>query len=224
MNYIRDYINQDSIGVICRGPSVEHIDKCIDKFDHCFCVSQCRQLLHLLRDEIKCKSIVQFVAQDMKIDMSNYPTDPKVDEIIVGSTYNNLIRNEQLDQFEDFCNSHHVKVNTISSEYTKHYNDRQKRLPAWYASVGSYALNYALWLAKKEVHIIGMDFYYGPQRYYCNEGQEFTNSDPRPFDEHMLHNIAEICVFNPEKTIYLYTIYPNIQSHQNLKVIQVNAK
>jgi hypothetical protein len=217
-----DFHNADSIGVICRGPSVYRLDLCYKKFDHCYLSGEFNNTLYRIKNHLEDKKIVMCIMQQ-----SRYRTlKQNCDKFNIK---NLQVRYQNGTKYHKKCILEFPNLRVVG--FTKeHYNivaDINKNNGESNHSIfstGMSAIISALYFNPKDIHIIGVDFYdRSVKPYFVREDRDIP-STKRIIDSinglrpGMLKSISNICDLFPHINLHLYTTYRGIRSRKNLYV------
>jgi len=217
-----DFYNADSIGVICRGPSVHRLDLCYKKFNHCYLSGEFNNSLCKIEDYLKNKKVVLCIMQQ-----SRYRTSEQnckkfgIKNLQVRCQEGTDEHRDNIVKFPDL---------RVSGFTKRHYeivailNDGKSSDNRSIFSSGLSAIISALYFNPKDIHVIGMDFYDKTVKpYFVKEKMDIShvgqiNISIKGLRAGMLESINSICDLFPDTNLYLYTTYRGVRSKNNLKV------
>ena len=215
-----DFFSAESIGVISRGPSVYRIDKCCDRFSHCFLSGEFNHSLRRLKPYLRGKDMVLCVMQQ-----NRYMTPESVCREF---NINNLqVRFQNGSREHKECQEKYPYVKVVGFS-KKHYDitgkiGEENKI----FSTGMSPLISALYFSPKEIHIIGIDFYNkNVKPYFVREDHDIAHigqieKSIKGFRAKMLEGIDKICDNFREIDFYLYTTYRMVRPKRNLHIIYV---
>lgn len=224
-----NFFRADSIGVIARGPSIRHLDICVDKFDKCFLAGEFNKNLEQWGEKVKGKDIVLSIVQ------SNRYCTP----IEICRKYN--IKNMQVN-FHRGSSKHKViqmsypDLNVVgytsdqSSELKqifRKWEDEDNMEKYFVNSTGIAGVFHASYFRPKEVHIIGVDFYNTLYpKYLIGEPHDIPSDtvekSANNLQEGMVEDFHKIAYFYSNIRFYIYTTFRGISSLKNISVIYVD--
>ena len=208
-----DFFKADSIGVIARGPSLNRLDLCYNKFNHCFLAGEFNNSLNIIDKYLLGKSIVLFTMRERR-----YRTSIKnckrlnIKNIQVKFEQGSDDYRDCVKRFSDLkvsgCNKKHSK---IAGKINKEYG---------ILSTGIAGIFYSLYFNPVNIYIIGIDFYNENRDLYFIR-EEHDKKTPKNIRGIMVKNLNGIVRNFPETNFHLYTTYEDIKSYGNLDVIYV---
>ena len=220
-----DFYKADSIGIICRGPSVYRLDLCYRKFQHCYLSGEFNHTLHRIERYLDGKDIVLCTMQQFRYRTSEENC----------KKFN--IRNMQV-RFQEGTKSHRECIERFPDLKVVGYNKKHYEMIAninksgtgidrSIFTTGMAGIISALYFNPKDLYIIGLDFYNRAVKpYFVREDMDIPHSEQisgsvKGFRQEMLEGIGRICDLFPETNLYLYTTYRGIRSKKNLHVMSV---
>ncbi len=218
-----DFHSVDSIGVICRGPSVYRFDLCCEKFNHCYLSGEFNHTLYKIEDYLMGKDIILCVMQQFRYRTSEQNCKKfNINNLQVQAQEGTNAHKRCIDKFPDLKVSGYVKkhyeIIADINEMNGYSEDRN------IYSTGISGIISALYFSPKDIYVIGMDFYNKRVKpYFIKEDMDVfhvgrINKSIKGLREGMLKSIRSICDLFPDINVHLYTTYEGIRSRNNLNV------
>ena len=202
----------ESIGILCRGQSLERLPKVVGEFDKCFIVNDWRVESLIFEDFIKNKNIKHFMNADRRSYLGRKLYRMLgITEGVIGWTK----LHEEKGKTSRGKNTVKAAMNKYSKELKMSYLPNDYFLACNYLNNTSLiCLTYvARELRPSIVWIIGMDFYSGD--YLVRRRGTF-----RPLDTNKMEaDFKAITLLYYDTTFKLVTNYDKILGHQNLEVL-----
>lgn len=207
-----DFSKQDTLGVICRGSSLRYIKKYKKFFVNSFLVGQHIESLKRIGGYIKGYNIVLVSGSIIFKTNEELCKEFNIVDLQMGIDPDDSPR-------KHFKYHKTRKKNRWLTLYPKpkSIRERNKRLnidQVSYPTTGIYAVDLACSFKPKNIHIIGLDFYYAP--YFTRE--KYHRPESRGRGSTMIKYFRALC--REEKNIFfnLYTCCDRIESTDNLCV------
>jgi len=222
-----DFSKKDSLGVVCRGASLRHIEKYKKHFKNTFVVGQHVKSFNMIGDSFKGCNLV-------KVWGSNFHKPCKIEREQCRK-YNIRDLQSTLDPTKSDRKAY--KYKKIKKRYDgiletfpmpKNMRDRNSRIlhkrkhgngKLNHPTLGIFSVDLASAYKPKEIHIIGLDFYCAD--YLVQEKLHAgltTNVKRAP---NMIEFFQLLCAEDKDIKYYLYTCCDKIKSNGNLKVISL---
>lgn len=220
-----DFFNTENIGIIGRGPSVNRLDLCYKKFNHCYLTGEFNHTLYKIEKYISGKQIVLCLMQ--------YDRYRTTEENCQKFNINNMQIERQVgtDKYEEYI-SKFTDLKVVG--FTKKHYDIVRKINKGifnedlnFFSTGILGIISALYFNPKNIYIIGLDFYNkNVKPYFVKEDKDISNigqieDSIKYLRTGMIKNINSICNNFRDIDLYLYTTYRGIKSKDNLHVIYV---
>lgn len=215
MYKIGDFHNLDSIGVICRGKSINSLKDYSDNFEYCFLVGRHENSLKSIGSYIKGKKIVQV--------LNKVAINP-IKEIMVEYGIQDIQLNFNSKQDTEDVGGNKLKLLEKVKSINKWAQVRlapagiksRKVVKSW-ATTGLFGVDLAAYHHPKNVYIFGLDFYIAD--YFCIERKQIENSSKR--SKEMIKNLHLICRRDKDINFTIYTCHHSLKDLDNLRVVHV---
>lgn len=226
-SFIDEFRDLDDIGVICRGPSLKHIDKIYDKFDHCFLVNRHEANARFLSPFLQEKKKIMAFGCSRKLLDRFQNLDKRALELL---DVNNIMLlyttpeiykwNGYRDKIESYMNEYNfLDFHTIPKGYKVWKRRLYKKM--LFPTSGNLVTSICSFLKPKRIHVIGMDFYANRTNYYIEGRDCFIDyTDKRPY-KRVMDNVTKMISQETLDIEYnYYTYYEGLKPDypENIKI------
>lgn len=220
-----NFNDAESIGVICRGPSVYRIDMCCNKFSHCYLSGEFNNTLLGVEKYVMGKDMILCIMQVGRYRTSIENCEKfNIKNIQIKDQYGTPEHKKWIENFPDLKV---VGFNKRHYEIVSMINEKSQGNGRSIFSTGISGVLAALYYNPKDIYIIGMDFYNRDVKPYFKKESMDSPLDGRivksieGLRSGMIESIKSAAELFPETNFHIYTTYEGISTIGNIHVVYV---
>lgn len=212
----------DDIGVVCRGKSLGKIGRYKEYFKNCFIVGQHLESFKKIGKHFCDSNIVKVHGSVYtKFKRHNRSMDREYNIIDMQTYLDPTLSKRKKYKFKKICGKN--KWMTVYPRPVNFLDRNRKLFPAaprvGHPTLGLYGVDLAAAYRPKNIHIIGLDFYY--LKDFTEERMQAPHWKNKPKGPFMINYFMGLCKKEKDIKFHLYTCHKDIKSKDNLKVIRI---